>query len=246
MAVKEHPDRFIGLATLAPQDPGGAARELERALTKLGLQGAKINSNIRGEYLDDRKYWPVFETAERLGVPIYLHPTIPSPSMLKAYSGYGFVLAGPSLGFGAEAALHALRLVYSGVFDRYSGLKIILGHLGEALPFWLHRIDYPWINPWADPDTLPRIKRKPSDYITKNFACTTSGMSYFPALQCCISALGIDHVLFASDYPYENSKLAVEFIEKLPAPDTDKEKTFHSTAESLFQKPGVRSPGENR
>ena len=169
--VKEYPKRFAGFAALAPQDPIAAADELERAVTELGLKGARINSNIRGEYLDDEKYWVIFEKAEKLGVPIYLHPTQPSPDMLKPYSTYP-ALSRSMWGFGAETGLHAMRLICSGVFDTYPGLKIILGHLGEALPFWLWRID----DRWRKDPLATKLKKRPSQYIKDNFFVTTSGM----------------------------------------------------------------------
>jgi len=234
-AISKYPDRFIGLAVLAPQDPPRAADELERAVTELGFKGANINSHIRDEYLDDRKYWCILEKAESLDVPIYIHPNIPSPSMLKPYAEYGMALAGPPLGFGAEVALHVMRLIYSGVFDRYPGLKIILGHLGEALPFWLERIDYFWSKPRYDDKFRPQNTRKPSDYIKDNFIMTTSGMNFMPAFMATYLALGADRIAFAADYPYENCELAVKSIEAIPVCDTDKEKIFHLNAERLFK-----------
>jgi 5-carboxyvanillate decarboxylase len=142
-AINKHPDRFAGLAALAPQSPEEAARELERAVKELGLKGAKINSHVSGEYLDNRKYWPIFEMAASLDVPVFLHPNTPAPSSIKPYEDYGFALAGPPWGFGAETSLHALRLIYSGVFDKYPRLKIVLGHLGEGLVFWFSALRDP-------------------------------------------------------------------------------------------------------
>jgi 2,3-dihydroxybenzoate decarboxylase len=233
-AVKEHPKRFAGFAALAPQDPGAAADELERAVKVLGLKGAKIHSNIRGEYLDDEKYWAIFERAEKLAVPIYLHPTHPSPDMMKSYSDYP-VLAAAMWGFGAETGLHAMRLILSGVFDEYPGLKIILGHLGEALPFWLWRIDNRWAKGPTAADPLARkLEKKPSQYVKDNFLVTTSGMFWQPALLCAYLALGADRILFAVDYPYESNREAVEFMEMAPICDSDKEKIFHLNAEKLL------------
>ena len=234
-AIKEYPDRFIGLAALATQDPIGAANELERAVEELGFKGAKINSHARGEYLDNEKYWAIFEKAETLDVPIYLHPAIPSPSILKPYADYGFPLAGPPFGFGADTALHAMRLIYSGVFDKYPRLKIMLGHLGEGLPYWLYRIDFYWLKPWVDVDLKPKTSKKPSDYIKTNFIMTTSGMHYFPAFICAYLALGADRIAFGADYPFEDSKETVKSMETIPICDTDREKFFHLNAESLLK-----------
>jgi 5-carboxyvanillate decarboxylase len=231
-AIRKYPARFIGLATLAPQIPEVAADELERAVKKLNLKGAKINSHVRGEYLDDEKYWVIFERAEKLGVPIYLHPKLPSPRMLQPYADYGFALAGASWGFAAETSLHAMRLIYSGVFDKYPELKIILGHLGEGLPFWLSRIDYSWLRKTRD--LSMKNLRKPSDYVRNNFMMTTSGMFFQPAFMCAYLALGADRLLFAVDYPYEANKEAVQFMAVAPICDSDKEKICHLTAENIF------------
>jgi len=233
--IKKHPDRFIGLATLALQDPSEAADELERAVNELGLRGAKMHSNTGGEYLDDQKYWTVFERAEKLGVPIYLHPMVPSVSMRRPYVSYGWALAGASLGFGAETALHVMRLICSGVFDKYPKLKIILGHLGEALPFWLHRIDSGWLRPLSPGELGPKCKKKPSEYLKTNFIVTTSGMFFEPAFLCVYMALGADNISFAVDYPYADNRSAVQFIRAVPICDNDKQKICHLNAEKLFR-----------
>jgi 5-carboxyvanillate decarboxylase len=232
-AVKKHPDRFVGLAALPAQVPSAAADELERTVRELGFRGALINSHVRGgEYLDDKKYWPIFKKAEALGVPVYLHPRVPSPQMLAPYATYGYTLAGSTLGFAAETSLHAMRLIMSGVFDAHPGLKIILGHLGESLPFWLDRMDRHYGGKVA-------IARKPSQYLKDNFIVTLSGMPFEPAFMCVYMALGGDHILFASDYPYDDPKEAVRFLETLSIPDSDKHNISHSTAETLL---GIHSP----
>jgi 2,3-dihydroxybenzoate decarboxylase len=229
-AIKRHPDRFLGFASLAPQDPDGAVKELERTVKELGFKGAKINSHVRGgEYLDEEKYWVIFEKAEKLGVPIYIHPRIPSPQMLKPYADYGYALAGAALGFGAETALHAMRLIMSGVFDRFTRLKIILGHLGEALPFWLDRLDRKY-----EFDLKVKLCRKPSEYIKNNFLMTFSGMFFTPAFICVYLALGADNILFASDYPFEPCEDATQFIEKVPICDIDKQKICYDNAHKLL------------
>ena len=227
--VQKYPKKFAGLAALAPQDPMGAADELERAVKELGLKGASINSHTRGEYLDDKKYWVIFERAERLGVPIYIHPRMPSPGMAKPYLTYP-ALATAMSGFGAEVSLHALRLILSGLFDRHPGVKIILGHLGEALPFWLWRLDNRWLR-------MPQgmaIKKRPSQYIRENFFVTTAGNFSVPAFLCAYLELGADRILFAVDYPLESNQEAVQFTEMLPISDGDREKVCHLNAERLF------------
>ncbi len=234
-AIDKYPDRFIGLAALAPQSPEEAARELERAVKELGLRGAKINSHIRGRYLDNKKYWPVFEAAESLDVPVFLHPNTPGPSHIKSYEDYGFALAGPPWGFGAEASLHAMRLIYSGVFDEYPRLKIVLGHLGEGLVFWLNRIDFSFKRPWMEEEIRPRIKRLPSEYVRDNFYVNTSGMPSLPAFLGVYLELGAEHMMFAADYPYENSREAAGFIDGIPISDSDKAKIQYSNAARLFK-----------
>ena len=233
--IRKRPDRYVGLAALAPQDPVGAANELQRAVSELGMRGAKLNSHVRGEYLDNRKYWPVFEMAEKLDVPIYLHPTIPSPSILKGFEDYGFPLAGPPFGFGADTSLHAMRLMYSGLFDQFPGLKIVLGHMGEGLPFWLYRIDFYWLKPWVDPTLKPKCANKPSHYIRNNFLFTCSGMQYLPAFICAYLAVGGDVIAFGADHPFETSKDTLQGLGILPICEADKEKFFHGNAEKLLK-----------
>lgn len=228
--VESHPDRFVGFAALAPNDPEAAADELERAIKDLGLRGWKTHSNYGGTYLDDREYWPILEKAESLDVPIYLHPTVPAiPPMRK----YGFALAGAPFGFGIEASMCMMRLIYSGVFDKYPGLKIILGHLGEGLPFLSQRIDFAYERPWFDPDARPDLERKPSDYLRENVFVTTSG-NYFPAaFMCAYESMGIDRILLATDYPYEDSSECMHFLEELPVTPTDREKIYSKNADQL-------------
>jgi len=232
--VKKYPERFIGLASVAPQSPDEAADEIERAVTELGLKGVIIQSHARNEYLDDKKYWGIFEKAEKLDVPIYLHPIIPSTAILKPYADYGAPLAGPVLGFTADLVLHTMRLIYSGLFDRYPKLKIILGHLGEGLPYWLFRIDFYWLKSVGE-TRRPAIEKKPSEYIKANFTVTTSGMFFQPALMCAYLALGADKIAFAVDYPYEDSKEAMQFMKEAPICDSDKEKIYHLNTERLFK-----------
>jgi 5-carboxyvanillate decarboxylase len=229
-AVRNHPKKLAGLAAVAPQDPAGAARELERAVKDLGLKGACINSHTKGEYLDDKKFWIIFETAERLGVPIYIHPRVPSPQMSQPYLTYP-ALASAMCGYGAEVSLHALRLMVSGVFDRYPKLKIIIGHLGEALPFWMWRLDNRSIRMKQN----MTMKRLPSEYLKDNFYITTSGNFSAPAFLCAYLQLGAERILFAVDYPLESSEDGVRFMNGLTISEDDKEKVCHSNAERLFR-----------
>jgi 2,3-dihydroxybenzoate decarboxylase len=231
--LKKYPDRFIGLASIAPQSPLDAADEIERAVTELGFKGVGIQSHARNEYLDAKKYWPVFERAEKLDVPIYLHPSVPAKSILKGFDDYGWDFASAPFGYQVDASLHAIRLMHSGLFDRYPGLKFILGHMGEGLPYWLWRIDFRWLK--SATGRQPRLGKRPSEYFKENFWISTSGMFYNPALLCAQMGVGSDRILFAVDYPYEANKEAVDFINSAPVSAEDKEKIFHLNAEKLFK-----------
>jgi len=228
--VERNPRRYAGLATIAPQDPKTAAEELKRAVMELGLKGVCIHSHTKGEYLDDRKYWNIFAMAEKLSVPIYLHPRIPSPDMVRPYLTYPCLATG-MWGFSAEVSLHAMRLICSGLFDQYPGLRIILGHFGEALPFWLWRLD----NRWQKNLFGMQLKKKPGDYVRENFLVTTSGMFHHPSLQCAYSTLSADRILFAVDYPFESCNDAVTFIRSAPMSDDEKGQMFGRNAEKLLK-----------
>jgi len=237
-AVNKYPDRFAGLAVIAPQDPDNAAKELERAVTKLGLKGTIVTGHIQGEYLDDQKYWDILAVAEKLDVPVYIHPKIPREDMIKPYLAYPG-LEKAMLGFTADASLHAMRLILSGVFDKYPGLKIILGHMGEAIPFWLWRMDSR-LESQKNFDAEAKkqydaLHRTLSQYFKENFYVTTSGMFWHPALKFVNSVLGADRILFATDYPYESGKEAAEFMETAPLSTEEKEKIAHLNAEKLFK-----------
>ena len=224
------PFRYAALATIAPQEPVVAAREFERAVSTLGLKGALINSHTRGEYLDDRKFWPIFEAAQALGKPIYIHPRDPSPAMLPPYLPHG--LAGPIWGFAAETGLHALRLILSGVFDEFPELQILLGHLGEGLPFFIDRID---IRMAADASPLRvKLKMRPSDYLKRNFALTTSGMNYGPSVRQAIDVMGADRVLFAADWPYEDAVAAVAAFDAIRMSADMRKRLYQTNAERIF------------
>lgn len=230
-AVRANPQRYAGLAALAPQDPEAAALELERGVKRLGLKGAVINSNARGEYLDDPKYLPIFEVAAALDVPIYLHPSLPAPQMVRPFLDYGLI--GPMWGYAAETAVHALRLILSGLFDRFPRLTIVLGHLGEGIPYFLTRIDTQHLN--TQGQRTPKLKRLPSEYFRDNFYVTTSGMNASPAVMFCHEVLGADRMMFAIDYPYEPLEEEVRAFERQPLPETAREKICHLNAERVFR-----------
>jgi predicted TIM-barrel fold metal-dependent hydrolase len=235
-AIALHPDRFVGFAALAPLDPAGAADELERCVTELGFKGAKINSHIGDTYLDDERYLPLWERAAGLGVPINLHPIVPHESMVKPYTGYGWALVGPGLGYGAETAVHAMRLVFSGLFDRFPEQQIILGHMGEGLYFWLYRLDFDFKKKWLDAKTRTRqLEKLPSDYLRDNFHVTISGNFLTTAFIATFNEIGSDRVMYASDYPFESMAEGAAFLDTVPIAPADREKVAWRNAARLLK-----------
>jgi 2,3-dihydroxybenzoate decarboxylase len=233
-AVRKNPDRFAGLAAVAPQNPAEAAKELERGVKSLGLKGAIINSHTHGEYLDDAKFWDIFAAAESLNVPIYLHPTTPSPAMIQPFLERG--LDGAVFGFAVETGLHMLRLIVAGVFDRFPGLQVVVGHLGEGIPYWLFRVDFMHQRMVAANryPNVKKLKRQPSDYVRENFYVTTSGMAWEPPILYAQSVLGVDRVLYAMDYPYQFVPEEVKVTDELPISALDKQKLYQLNAERVF------------
>lgn len=231
-AIGRHPTRFAGLGSFAPQDPGQAAREMERSVQTLKLNGFLVNSHTANGYLDEQRFWPVLEAAEALGAPLYIHPRAPSDGMAAPFRDYR--LEGAIWGYGIEAGTHALRLMLSGVLDRFPKLQIVLGHMGEALPFWLWRLDFMGA-PGARAGRGNQLK--PSEYFKRNFSITTSGVEDPLALRFCIDKLGIDSVMWAIDYPFQPTAPAVAFIDTAPLTDVEREKVAHGNAERIF---GIR------
>jgi 5-carboxyvanillate decarboxylase len=233
--VRQHPTRFAGLAAVAPQDPVGAAKELERAVSKLGLKGVIINSHVQGEYLDDPKYWPIFEAAEALGVPVYIHPNTPSPKMVEPFLSRGLDAA--IYGFACETGLHVLRLIVAGVFDRFPKLQVVLGHLGEGLPYWLHRIDFmhAGIVRANRCEGAKPLNRTPSEVLRQNFHYTTSGMCWEPAVMYVHQLMGADRVMYAMDYPYQVVAEEVRAMDALPISPEHKKMFFQTNAERVFK-----------
>jgi 5-carboxyvanillate decarboxylase len=231
-AIAKYPNRLAGLAAIAPQDPSGAAAELARVARLPGIQGFIINSHTHGEYLDDRKYTPIFEAAEALQLPLYLHPREPSPAMLAPFLDYGLYFAG--WGFAAEAGLHAMRLIMSGTFDRHPKLQVVLGHMGEAIPFWLQRIDNRYLLQ-VKIGAVTKLPRLPSEYFLEHFVITTSGVCSEPALRLCLDVLGADRILFAADFPYESVEEAVAFLDNAKVSDEVRGKIAWSNAARVFR-----------
>ena len=230
--ILAHPDRFAGFAALPTPDPQAAAAELERCVTQLGFKGAMIHGLTNGVFIDDKRFWPIFQAAEALDVPIYLHPSTPHGAVVDAY--YADYLADfPSIiragwGFTVETATAAIRLILSGVFDVHPKLKIILGHLGEGLPFLLWRIDH----------ALSRAGNRALSFRTvfcNHFHLTTSGNFSDPALICSIMEIGIDHILFSVDWPFVENKPAVEWMSHVPLCAEDRTKILSGNARRLLR-----------
>jgi 2,3-dihydroxybenzoate decarboxylase len=229
--IKKHPTRFASFAALPTAAPDESAKELERCVTKLGFKGTMIHGHTMGEFLDHKKYWAIFEAAEALDVPIYLHPTAPHPDAYKAYFDGYEELHRAGWGFMIDTSCHFLRIMFSGAFDKYPKLKFILGHLGEGIPFAMHRLD----DHTALAAKRKGLKKTPLEYIRDNLWVTTSGNWYEPAFVCTMMAMGVDKILFAIDWPYEANKTGMAFLEKLSISDGDREKIAHGNAEKLLR-----------
>jgi 2,3-dihydroxybenzoate decarboxylase len=234
-AVRKHPDRYAGLAAIAPHDPANAVQEMERAVRKLGLKGAVVNSHTRGRYLDEPDFWPLFEAAQALDVPIYIHPNTPPNAMIQPFLPRG--LDGAIYGFAVDAGLHLLRIIVGGVFDRFPKLKIAVGHLGEGLPFWLFRLDYMHRSMVTSKRYIGAqpLKKKVSDYLKENVWITTSGMQWAPAIQFCQQVLGYDRVLYAMDYPYQFVPEEVKVTDDMPITGEQRKLLYQTNAERLFK-----------
>jgi 5-carboxyvanillate decarboxylase len=233
--IKKHPTRFTGLASFAPQDPARAAKEIDRAMNQLKLNGLIVNSHTDGEYLDDKKYWPIFEAATASKAAIYIHPrNMPDPCTFMTDPHASVNLAGALWGFQMETGLHAMRLIVAGVFDQFPDLKIVLGHMGEGVPYWLYRIDYMYR---AYSHGHPALKKMPSQYVKDNFVITTSGMNDHKVLKYCYDALGAENIIYAIDYPYQESVESANFMQSAPLPPEDMEKITHGNSEKLFHIP---------
>lgn len=233
-AVRRHPDRFAGFATLPTAAPDAAADELERMVRDHGFKGALINGHTQGRYLDDTFFWPILERAEALRVPLYLHPTPPPAAVIAAcYTGnfapgVAVSLATGAWGWHIETALHVLRLILSGAFDRFPTLQLVIGHLGETLPFMLPRLDL------GLPVEVTKLARPVSAYVRENLYCTIAGFNWTPAFLDLLLQVGADRIMFSTDYPYGSMEQARTFLEQLPLSPADKERIAHGNAERLL------------
>lgn len=236
-AMNRHPKRFMGFSTISPYDVPASVKELERTIKKLGFVGWLTHSNFGYQMqLDEKQYWPLLEAAEALSIPIYIHPTTPLTTEVGCY---GFALAGPPLGFQMDVALCLLRMIYAGVFDQFPKLKIMLGHMGETIPFLMpERIDWAYKNPhvcYLDGfiKTRPAIKRTPAEVIQENVYVTTSGRFSKPLLDYVIQVMGEDRVLLATDYPYEDLVQSMNFIRQSGLPKALLEKICYKNANQI-------------
>jgi predicted TIM-barrel fold metal-dependent hydrolase len=234
--VRKRPDRFQGLAALAMQDPDDAARELERCVKEFGFRGALINGFSQvGDgvaYYDMPQYRSFWAVVERLGVPFYLHPRNPLPRDAKIYDGHPWLL-GPIWAFGHETAVHALRLMGSGLFDAYPNVQIILGHMGENLPFALWRVDN--ANAWIENRHNYPAKKRMRDYFRDNFYVTTSGNFHTPALYNAMLEMGAERIMFSTDWPFENIDHAARWFDACPISENDRMKIGRTNARRLFK-----------
>jgi len=225
-AIEKHPSRFRAFAALPLADPKAAVKEFERALDKLGFVGGFVCGSINGEFLDNEKYWPVLECAQAHNAPIYLHPLFPLPSVMQTYFKGREELGGPEWGFMIDASCHFMRLLTAGIFDRFPKLTIILGHLGESIPYNLDRIN----NRLAAYTRAAKLKKEPADYVRQNMVVTTSGNFSTPSLLCALGTIGVDNILFAVDWPNESHKVAVDFLKHIPVDSPDLEKIAYKNA----------------
>ena len=235
-SIKKHPGRLKGFAVLPTANPKAAADELERAVTKLNFKGAMVHGLTAMDganlFLDDKRFWPIFERAQALDVPLYMHPAVPHKAVIEAYYK-DYLDQFPSLmtaawGFGVEAATQGIRLVLSGVFETYPRLKIILGHLGEGLPFYLWRINM----------ALGRQGNRATpfrDTFREHFWITTSGAFSTPSLLCCVMEMGVDRILFSVDYPFVPNPPGVKWMDTVPLSNEDRAKILNGNATRLLK-----------
>jgi len=233
--IRKFPRRFAGMITVAPQDPERAALEIERAATQLGLTGILINSHTNGEFLDDPKFTPIFEAITAHDLTFYLHPAAPPPQAAEFLRIPGFTVG---WGYGVEAGTHAIRLIASGLFDRFPDLRLVLGHMGEGLPLWIDRLDnrYQWEVKLTGKRKLEKL---PGDYIRENIYVTTSGMNYHAQLRMALEVMGPEHVLFATDYPMESMREAVDAIDSAELTEAERASVYYRNAERLFRIPSA-------
>jgi len=237
--VRAHPDRFAGFGTLTVQDPEKAAAEFERCIRQLGFKGVMLNGTTNGLFLDHPGYTPLFEAAQHLDVPIYLHPAPPPQPVQEAYyrglpGELGYLLSTAAWGWHVETGMHCLRLIVSGLFDRFPKLQIIIGHMGEDMPYSIVRAEDVFAQ------GAKNLQRRITEYFQEHFYITTSGYFTIPPYLCALQVVGADHILFSVDYPFSSNRTGREFLNTLPASWEDLEKIAHRNAERLLKLPATR------
>ena len=232
--IKKNPDRFGGFACISLHDADAAAAELERCVNKLGFKGVLVNGFQQTQdpdkiiYLDDEKLTPFWESLTALDVPLYIHPRVSHQRMM--YKGHA-ELQGATWGFAPETATHLLRIVYSGLFDRFPTAQVAVGHMGETLPYMSWRIEHCYQYNPAD----KKVELRLQDYLARNIWITTSGNFYTPALQCAIASMGADRIMFSVDYPFENMNWAASWIETAPISEIDRQKICYDNARKFLK-----------
>ena len=234
-AVRKYPTRFAAFAALPLANATDAARELERTVTEYGFKGAMINGTIDGQFLDHPRFEPLLDKAEKLGVPLYLHPGRPAPPVIDNYYKGEFsdlianTLATTTAGWHWEVALHAIRMIVSGVFDRHPNLQIIIGHLGETIPFYWERIEF-----WLEP-RCPKLNFPVRDYFFRNIHVTTSGYATNPPFELALKVFGADRLIFSVDYPFSPIEPAMRFLKNLPVSEEDRAKISSGNVSRLLK-----------
>lgn len=238
--VSRHSTRFAGFATLPTQSADAAAAELQRTVRDLGFKGALINGHTNGRYLDAAEYDVLLATAESLGVPIYIHPTDPPAQVAGLYYAPFETALTPTWGWPVETGTHLLRLICSGVFDRHPGLKVIVGHLGELLPYCATRLNLGltmagWL---AGDDHAVGMRRNLGYYLRQNVYITSSGVFDVPVFDCARAMLGLDNLMFSVDYPFQDNFAGSEFLARIGLSGGELERFAHGTADALLRLDG--------
>jgi uncharacterized protein len=231
--VKKNPKRFAGFAALPVAAPEQAADELDRRVRQQGFKGTLINGHSRGRYLDDKFFWPILERAEALDVPIYLHPTVPPKPVVDAlYAGFSpavnGLFAGSGWGWHIETGVHLIRMILGGVFDRYPKLQVVIGHLGEGIPFMLPRLNR------RLPMETTKLARPLAAYLRENVHYTFSGFNFPATFLDLLLEVGVERIMFSADYPYGSMAEARSFLNQIPVTDADRQRIAHGNAERLF------------
>jgi predicted TIM-barrel fold metal-dependent hydrolase len=242
-AIAAQPARLTGFATLPTPSPADAAGELERTVRDLGFKGALINGHTNGRYLDDPSFDVLLGRAESLGVPIYIHPTDPPQTVSDVYYAPFNSALIPTWGWPVETGTHLLRLICAGVFDRHPHLKIIVGHMGELLPFCFTRLNVGttmagWLlasESKNQEEARTGMRNNIGYYLRENVFITSSGVFDVPVFECARAMLGLDNLMFSVDYPFQDNFAAMEFLQRCDLAPEDKERFAHRTAEDLLK-----------